>query len=251
VEDVLKYLRYLPLLLLTLLFAVPGWAKAKLTKYTFTFEGKARTYYCYIPEKAGPLPVLVLLHGSGRDGQIAADPWKDLAAREGFILAAPNSFDSAMWSFNMDPPRFLHAVVKQVAAQHAIDEGRIYLFGHSAGAAMGIILAVTDSHYFAAIAVHAGSLQADPKGLFPYAERRTPLFIQVGDQDLSFPLQGVLSTKERFEENGYAVKLTVIPHHDHNYYAISDEVDTRAWQFLKDKALPVPYTEPGTEDKEQ
>jgi len=247
----LKYLRYSFLLLLTFLVVSPAWAKPKLTKYTFTFEGKERTYYCYVPDKAGPLPVLVLLHGSGRSGEVAATPWKDLAEREGFILAAPNSFDSAMWSFNMDPPRFLHAVVKQVKAQHAIDESRIYLFGHSAGAAMALILAVTDSHYFAAVAVHAGSLQVDPAGLFAYAERRTPVFIQVGDQDLNFPLQGVLSSKKKFEESGFEVKLTVIPHHDHNYYAISDEVDTRAWLFLKDKALPMPYVEPETEDRDK
>jgi predicted esterase len=236
---------------LALLLAAPVWAKAKLTKSTFTFEGKARTYYSYIPDKEGPLPVLVLLHGSGRDGEIAATPWKDMAAREGFILAAPNSLDSAMWSFNNDSPRFLHAVVKQIGAQHAIDESRIYLFGHSAGAAMGLILAVVDSHYFAAVAVHAGSLQVDPAGLFAYAERRTPLSIQVGDQDLSFPLQAVLSSKKKFEENGFEVKLTVIPHHDHNYYAISDEVDTRAWLFLKDKALPVPYTRTEAENRDE
>lgn len=245
----MNHLRCTLVLLLTVCFAAPGWAKAKLTKYTFTFEGKARTYYSYVPDKAGPLPVLVLLHGSGRDGEVAATPWKDLAEREGFILVAPNSLDSAMWSFNMDPPRFLHAVVKQVGAQHAVDASRIYLFGHSAGAAMGLILAVIDSHYFAAVAVHAGSLQVDPKGLFPYAERRTPISIQVGDHDSNFPLEGVLSSKTRFEENGFEVKLTVIPHHDHNYYAISDEVDTRAWLFLKDKALPTPYVEPEAESE--
>jgi hypothetical protein len=29
------------------------------------------------------------------------------------------------------------------------------------------------------------------------------------------------------------VELSVIPNHDHNYYVISDEINWKAWNFLK------------------
>jgi poly(3-hydroxybutyrate) depolymerase len=62
------------------------------------------------------------------------DAWRDLASKERFIVAAPNSFDPSGRAFKTDSPRFFHAVVEQVKAKHAVDESRIYMFGHSAGA---------------------------------------------------------------------------------------------------------------------
>jgi poly(3-hydroxybutyrate) depolymerase len=50
-------------------------AKESVNKSTFEFEGKSRIYYSYVPEIPGPMPVVVLLHGSGRNGQIMADAW--------------------------------------------------------------------------------------------------------------------------------------------------------------------------------
>lgn len=173
----MKVLRSTALILCALVLTLPAQAKPKLDKLKFVFEGKTRTYYTFVPDKAGPLPVLLLLHGSGRDGEVAATPWKDLAAREGIILVAPDAFNSDGWNFQMDPPRFMHALVEKVKTQHAVDDSRIYLFGHSAGAVMALIFAVVDSHYYASVALHAGALNKQQYDVFPYAERRTPIFI--------------------------------------------------------------------------
>src|SRR5690349_10469273 len=45
-------------------------AKAKPAKEKIDFAGKQRTYWTFAPESVGdsPAPLLLLLHGSGRDG---------------------------------------------------------------------------------------------------------------------------------------------------------------------------------------
>ncbi|HEX9255009.1 MAG TPA: hypothetical protein VF938_05665, partial [Candidatus Angelobacter sp.] len=59
-------------------------AVAKPEKQTLTSQGTARTYYTFVPEKlAAPAPLLLLLHGSGRDGMSQIDEWKPLAEKEG------------------------------------------------------------------------------------------------------------------------------------------------------------------------
>jgi predicted esterase len=212
----------------------------KATRNTFEFAGHTRTFYAFVPNDEGPLPLMLLLHGSGRNGQIMVDAWKDLAAREHFILAAPDAYDPAFWQPNMDTLEFLHAVVDQVEAKHAVDRNRIYLFGHSAGAVYSLLLAIFDSHYFAAIALHAGALQPDQFKFFANADRRMPIAILVGDRDPFFPLDRVNASVKEFKENGFSVELTIIPHHDHNYYVISDEVNGKAWEFLKKARLRQP-----------
>lgn len=217
---------------------VPGLQKQTATKFSFEFAGKSRTYYLFIPDKSSPLPVVLLLHGSGRNGQVMVDAWSNLASIESFIVVAPDSSDSSGWGMKSDSPAFFHAVIEQVKARHAIDENRIYLFGHSAGAVHALVLAITDSHYYAATAVHAGALPPGyEKLLFSMAQRRMPIAIWVGDHDLLFSVDTVTATTRLFEENGFHVDLSVIPNHDHNYYAISDEVNSKAWDFLKKTQL--------------
>ncbi len=215
-------------------------ARELAVKQTFDFDGKTRTFYSFVPEVEGPLPLILLLHGSGRNGQVMVDVWADLATKEHFIVAAPDAYDSSAWNIKTDPPDFLHAVIEQVKAKHAVDENRIYLFGHSAGAEYALLLAILDSHSFAAVAVHAGALQPEYYKLFAYAGRRMPIAIWVGNQDLFFPVDLVTATKKEFEANGYPIELAIIPHHDHNYYVISDEVNGQAWEFLKKAQIRQP-----------
>jgi poly(3-hydroxybutyrate) depolymerase len=207
-------------------------------KLTFEFAGVSRTYYSFIPEDKGPLPIVVLLHGSGRDGRVMVDAWRDLASKDRFIVVAPNSYDPAGWAFKTDSPRFFHAVLEQVKAKHAVDESRIYLFGHSAGAVHALVLAIVDSRFYAAVAVHAGALPpGNEKPLFAQADRRTPIAIWVGSNDPLFSVDAVTATKREFEQNGFQVELSIIPNHDHNYYAIADRVNSSAWDFLKKAQL--------------
>jgi len=114
----MRMLRCFALVLCALLAAIPAFAKEKISKQSFDFSGHPRVMYVVIPDKPGPLPVVVLLHGSGRNGEIMAQAWKDLAAREAFIIAAPDAYDSAGWGSLVDPPEFFKAVIDQVKTTH-------------------------------------------------------------------------------------------------------------------------------------
>jgi poly(3-hydroxybutyrate) depolymerase len=219
------------------LLAIPALAKVKVTRSVFEFNDNKRTYYWYAPDTAGPLPLVVLLHGSGRDGAVMAEAWKDLAAREHFMIAAPDAFNSALWDSSYDSPQFLHAVVDQVRAVHPVDDSRIYLFGHSGGAVYALALALIDSDYFAAVTVHAGTLRPENYGLFPQATRQMPIAIWVGSLDQNFPVADVTETKRAFDAHGFHLELHVLQGQTHNYDNFSEEIDSKAWGFLKDKRL--------------
>jgi poly(3-hydroxybutyrate) depolymerase len=223
-----------------LLATTHAWAKDSVNKLVFTYDGHPRTVYYYAPDTVGDLPIVVLLHGSGRDGTEMLNAWKSLAVSEHFILAAPNSLDPAVWDSQNDPPAFLHAVVEQVGAKHVVDPSRIYLFGHSGGAVYALAMALVDSEYYAATAVHAGALPPQNEHLFTYPKRKMPIALWVGDRDAFFPPDRVTATKAMFEAHGFQVQLTVIANHSHNYDEASEKVDRQAWQFFKDVQLPSP-----------
>src|SRR6185503_12735943 len=83
--------------LVTYLAAVP--AAQKVGKHTISFDGKKRDYYLLVPEPApaDPVPLVVLLHGSGRDGSSLTGPWQNLAKKSGFAIVAPDSGNRAGW----------------------------------------------------------------------------------------------------------------------------------------------------------
>lgn len=72
-------------ILLLLAVTAPIYAKTKITKQTFEFEGRVRTYYLYVPEVADPMPVLMILHGYPADlpatGYPMVNSWKDWLRR--------------------------------------------------------------------------------------------------------------------------------------------------------------------------
>jgi poly(3-hydroxybutyrate) depolymerase len=83
-------MKTLALLFLLALSSAAAFAAAKPEKQSITSLGTERTYYTFVPEKlTAPAPLLLLLHGSGRDGMSQIDDWKGLAEKEGIILVAP------------------------------------------------------------------------------------------------------------------------------------------------------------------
>lgn len=92
-------MKKIALFLLLALLSVAASAAATPEKKTITSDGKERTYYTYAPEKiSAPAPLLLLLHGSGRDGMSQIEEWKGLAEKEGLVLVAPDSANSREWS---------------------------------------------------------------------------------------------------------------------------------------------------------
>jgi poly(3-hydroxybutyrate) depolymerase len=226
------------LLFLLTLSSVAAFATAKPEKQTINSLGTERTYYTFVPEKlTAPAPLLLLLHGSGRDGMSQINEWKDLAGKEGIILVAPDSANSREWSMNTDGPEFLHDVVEAVRAKHSIDGTRLYIFGHSAGAVFALYMGVMESQYFAAAGVHAGAMGED---FYPYldlAKRKIPISIWVGTEDPYFKLPMVKATQAELNKHGFDAKVFEMKGHDHNYYAVSKELNPKVWEFLKSNKL--------------
>ncbi|HXI23618.1 MAG TPA: alpha/beta hydrolase-fold protein [Pyrinomonadaceae bacterium] len=215
-------------------------AAQKVRKETLEFEGKKRTYYLLVPATATPqhpVPVVMLLHGSGRDGMSLMDKWKDLANKEGFIAVAPDAITSEGWRAPIDGPDFLHELLSAVKAQYPIDSRRMYLFGHSGGASFALYMALYESEYFAAAAIHAGALRPEDEKIIRLATRKIPMHIAVGDRDQFFPLAAVRATRDALVANGFQVGLTEMKGHDHWYYDLAPKINTEAWDFLKQQKL--------------
>src|SRR5690349_4299047 len=125
--------------------------------------------------------MVVLLHGSGRDGRSLLDPWRKLADREGLILVAPNAINPAVWQTVLDGPEALISIIENVKKQYAVDSTRIYLFGHSGGAVFGLFMLLWKPTYFAAVSIHAGALpqwsEGEAQQAARAAKRKTPIHI--------------------------------------------------------------------------
>ena len=222
-----------------LLLSASARADDKVSKETIESGGRKRTYYLFAPASRKPsAPLVVLFHGSGRDGLSLVERWKDLAASEGFVIAGPNSRDSKGWRTPDDGPDFIRDLVEALRAKYALDARRIYLFGHSAGAVFALHMALTQSEYFTAAAVHAGAWRAPSEfDALKEAKRKTPLAIIVGDRDPFFPLDAVRATEAALKGGGHEINVTVMKGHDHWYYDLAPGINRNAWEFLKSKAL--------------
>jgi len=214
-----------------LALTLPAFAGEKVSKEEFDFEGKSRTYYFMAPADARPLPLVILLHGTGRNGQIMTGEWKGIATKEHFMIVAPDAVKKD-WDMSTEGPNFFHALVQQVTTMHEVDMARIYLFGHSGGANYALIMALLESEYFAATAIHAGAMHKEDAHVFELAKRKIPIGIWVGDGDAYYPLDVIRDTKKMFEDRGFTIALEVIPNHNHDYYTDSYRVNKGAWDFL-------------------
>ncbi len=224
-----------------ILFLVPAIAaEPKIRKEKIESEGKSRTYYLLVPEIAStehPAPLLVVLHGSNRNGLSLVEKWKDLAVKEGIFLVGPDAINSEGWNMPRDGPEFLHDLISDLNAKYPIDRRRMYLFGHSAGATFALYMSLHESEYFAATAIHAGALPREAYAAIDLAKRKIPIYIVVGTVDPFFPLAEVRATRDVLNKQGFDVQLTEIKGHDHWYYDLASKINGDAWNFLKQQKL--------------
>jgi len=224
---------------MVLALAANGYAAEKITRESMTSQGAERTYYLFVPDSAKdkPAPLIVLLHGSGRDGKILVEHWQSVAKKEGIILAGPDAIVRSGWGMRDDGPLLLRHVIEAVQGNYAVDRRRMYVFGHSAGAIHGISMGVLESEYLAAVAVHAGAVSPSVVPYIAKAPRKIPIAVWVGTNDPSFPVRQVRESLELLNRQDFNVELTEINGHTHNYYGRSSEINKAAWAFLQGKRL--------------
>jgi poly(3-hydroxybutyrate) depolymerase len=226
-------------LLIFLLLALPVFG-AKIEKQTLTSRGETRTYYLFVPDgidASKPVPLIITLHGSGRNGLTLVDKWMPLARKEKIILAGPDSTNSKQWGAPEDGPVLLHDLVESLKAKYPIDERRVYLFGHSGGAVFALEMGLIESEYFAAVAIHAGALPEENASIMDHATRKISFAIISGTDDPFFPMKYVRATRDELQKRGFVAELTEVPHHTHDYYTTAGATNGVAWEFLKKFSL--------------
>jgi len=115
------------------------------------FEGKTVKVYYHIPSgEISTMPVLFVMHGMDRNGDVYRDQWKDASDKYGFIVLVPTfsqkQFPDAFYqrgnvtaednSYNPKNERvyvLIDKVFKYFVAHSASKAGKFSIYGHSAG----------------------------------------------------------------------------------------------------------------------
>lgn len=139
---------------------------------SITHDGLSRNYILHVPssyDAATPTPLVLVFHPLLANASAAASGsgFAELAEREGFVVAFPDSAQSAAWNVggicctsspDIDDVGFARAIVDDIRSAHCIDRKRIYASGFSMGGGMAHHLGCEAADLFAAIAPGAFDL---------------------------------------------------------------------------------------------
>lgn len=130
---------------------------------TIQIGGTSRTYILYVPSSytgMTPVPLVLDFHGLGGSGmqEQSASGYRQVADREGFLIAFPNGIDAA-WNIGpcctnsreVDDLGFAKGIVTEVAGDGCVDPKRVYATGISMGGGMSHHLACNAADVFAAV----------------------------------------------------------------------------------------------------
>jgi len=106
----------------------------KYTIESFQFSSNIRQYHIFQGTNDKSRPIMVLLHGSQRNGAAMLDMWEGEARKNDLILLAPDSAVKRGWSLRNDPASFLNSMIAHAREKYGFSGSDVFLFGHSSGA---------------------------------------------------------------------------------------------------------------------
>ncbi len=185
----------------------------------------------FLPETAPPdrpAPLVVLLHGAGRNGLSQIEMWERTARKHGIALIAPDS-PGGTWTPDRPAPALLIRMIEDLARRHPIDRQRIYLFGHSNGAAMAQVLLNRTAGPWRAAALHGGG--ASMRHMAQPGSGK-PLRYYIGEHDVTAPPGPMRELAESMAALGHDTDFLLIPDHDHWFYAAGPMIADHAWAWM-------------------
>ena len=212
--------------------------------YTMEETGETIPYALFVPsgyDPASPAPLMVSLHGAGRqyDWLMNYAGLLDLAEHHGYVVVTPLGYTRrGGYGYRGDSEqdrraeRDVMSVFELVTGELAIDEDRIYLWGHSMGGAGTYYLASRYPDVWAGLAaVAGGSMTADY--VDADAIRHIPFLVIQGSEDRVVPAARARESVAKMRELGMQHLYIEIPGGDHSLFISRDpEVVEHLFSFF-------------------
>jgi poly(3-hydroxybutyrate) depolymerase len=199
--------------------------------YFFADAGEIMPYHLYVPSGytgRKPLPLIIALHGRGGDEDLffttALKALPTLAEERGYLIAAPLGYrvdgrygggttgDPAVRRKRALSEADVMNVLDLVRKQYRVDDDRIYLLGHSMGAAGAWHLGEKFPDRWAALACFSGAGT-------PEAEARMkeiPQLVVHGDADAGVPVSAARAMVAEMKRLGVVHKYIEVRGGDHS-----------------------------------
>ena len=236
------------MLAIAALIARPVDAQTGFLDRTITMDGESFRYQVYVPSEYVPSkawPVIVSLHGNGRqgtDGMLQTGTDFAIRIRENrapfpAIVVFPQAKPGTQWFY----PQMQHMAMEELdrtVAEFHVDTTRLYLHGYSMGATGSYRLAYKFPDRFAAVVTVAGRVQpgvgytaneiavdrktnpvvanADPFSALASGLRKIPMWIFHGNADSNTPVDQSRRLVAELKSLGASVRYTELPGADHN-----------------------------------
>lgn len=175
----------------------------KVVARTIQVTGKSREYHVYAPEHVEPLPVVLILHGSGGKADFLFEHFAPQAEQRKFIAVWPTGVSFKLQDFfkggkldeekllNLmkDELEFLRTVATEAVKRNNGDPSRVSAVGFSFGGVACHLLAAEASDIFAAVVPVISSM---PTAIGASFEPKHPVSLLCikGDADPILPVGG-------------------------------------------------------------